>query len=280
VAADARADLTADSRPAIAGTSPSHRAQRTSQSDRKTEEMQQEDGEDFLILEIPTSRLPDFLLHFSCVLAVRKSPSLSQPRSALRQSGMAHLTPLPARGAGLFVRFVYFVARKRIGRVPIPVGIMAHHRAILAAASGFELGLERARDVDVRLKELTLVKTASLIGCRFCIDIGSAIAHGHGVSEAKLLALPFHETSAEFSPLERKVLDYTVQMTSTPSQPDAALVAALERELGVRALVELTAAIAWENFRARFNHAVGAKEEGYSEGLVCLLPPAATQAAP
>ena len=192
---------------------------------------------------------------------------------------MAHLAPLPARGAGLFVRFVYFMARRRIGRVPVPVGIMARHRAILAAVAGFELGLERARDVDAQLKELALVKTASLVGCRFCIDIGSAIAHGHGVSEAKLLALPFHDTSAEFSPLERKVLDYAVQMTATPSQPDPGLFAALERELGVSALVELTAAIAWENFRARFNHAVGAKEEGYSEGKVCLLPPPATSQA-
>jgi hypothetical protein len=35
-------------------------------------------------------------------------------------------------------------------------------------------------------------------------------------------------------------------------------------------------AIAWENFRARFNQAVGATEEGFSEGTVCLLPAAGT----
>jgi AhpD family alkylhydroperoxidase len=166
------------------------------------------------------------------------------------------------------------MARRRVGRVPAPVGIMAHHRAVLAAAMGFELGLERARDVDVKLKELAVLKAASLVGCRFCIDIGAAMAHGHGVSEAKLRALPFHESSDAFTPLERSVLDYTVQMTATPSRPDPALVRALERDLGVAGVVEITAAIAWENFRARFNHAVGAKEEGYSEGMVCLLPPA------
>ena len=185
---------------------------------------------------------------------------------------MAHLQPRPARGAGLFVRLAYFMARKRLGRLPAPVGIMAHHRAVLAAAGGFELAFERARVVDVELKELAMLKCASLVGCRFCIDIGSALAHGHGVSEAKLLALPHYEHSAEFSALERSVLDYAVQMTATPSQPDPALFRALERALGVPGVVELTAAIAWENFRARFNHAVGAQEEGYSAGMVCLLP--------
>ena len=187
---------------------------------------------------------------------------------------MTYVEPRPARGAGPFVRFVYWMARRRVGRVPAPVGIMAHQRAVLAAAMGFELGFERARDVDVKLKELAVLNAASLVGCRFCIDIGAAMAHGHGVSEAKLRALPFHESSDAFTPLERSVLDYTVQMTATPSRPDPALVRALERDLGVAGVVEITAAIAWENFRARFNHAVGAKEEGYSEGMVCLLPPA------
>jgi AhpD family alkylhydroperoxidase len=184
---------------------------------------------------------------------------------------MAYLEPRPARG--LFVRFLYWFARRRFGRVPAPLTIMAHHPAVLAATGGFELAYERATAVDVRLKELAMCKVASLIGCRFCIDIGAALAHGHGVSEAKLLALPFYESSDEFTPLERRVLDFAVQMSATPATPEPELVRELEAELGVRAVVELTAGIAWENFRARFNHAVGAKEEGYSEGMVCVLPP-------
>jgi hypothetical protein len=37
-------------------------------------------------------------------------------------------------------------------------------------------------------------------------------------------------------------------------------------------MVELTAAIAWENFRARFNHAMGLGAQGFSEGAYCALP--------
>jgi AhpD family alkylhydroperoxidase len=185
---------------------------------------------------------------------------------------MAHIEPRPARSAGLFVKLVYWLARRRFGRVPAPVGIMAHNRAVLSAAAGYELSFERACALDVRLKELAMVKTALLVGCRFCIDIGASLARNHGVSPAALMDLPFYTTSPLYTPLERRVLDYTVAMTSTPMLMPRELVEALRAELGVSALVELTAAIAWENHRARFNHAFGAEEEGYSDQTVCLLP--------
>jgi AhpD family alkylhydroperoxidase len=193
---------------------------------------------------------------------------------------MTHIEPRPARSAGLFVKLVYWFARRRFGRVPTPVGIMAHNRAVLSAVAGYELALERARALDVRLKELAMVKTALLVGCRFCIDIGASLARNHGVSPAALMDLPFHTTSPLYTPLERRVLDYTVAMTSTPMQMPKELVEALRADLGVPALVELTAAIAWENHRARFNHAFGAREEGYSDQTVCLLPRAESHQPP
>lgn len=185
---------------------------------------------------------------------------------------MAHIEPRPARTAGLFVRLVYWLVRRRLGRVPVPVGIMAYNRAVLTAVVGFELGLERAHALDARLKELANVKTATLVGCRFCIDIGTSLAQRHGVAADVLLDLPFYETSPRFTPLEKRVLDYTAALTQTPMVVPRALFDELRAELGVPALVELTAAIAWENYRARFNHAFGAQEEGYSDQTVCLLP--------
>lgn len=185
---------------------------------------------------------------------------------------MAHVEMRPARGAGLFVRLVYWMAQRRLGRVPTPLGVMAHHRRVLAGVGAFELAHERWTLVDRQLEALALVKVASLVGCRFCIDLGSAIATRAGVPSEKLLALPSPTNHAALTPLEQRVVEYAAQMTETPAHPVPALFHELEAELGVPALVELTAAIAWENFRARFNHAVGAGEEGYSQGMVCLLP--------
>ncbi len=186
------------------------------------------------------------------------------------------MKPRPVRGAGLFVRFVYWMVRRRLGRVPVPLGIMAYHRGVLAAVGLFELAFERATEVDARVKELAVLKTATLVGCRFCIDIGASLARAHGVREEELRELVRHGSSTHFSSLEKNVLDYAVAMTDSPMIVPRPLYDELERALGAPALVELTTAIAWENFRARFNHAFGAKEEGFSERSLCLLPPQAT----
>ncbi len=185
---------------------------------------------------------------------------------------MARIEPRAAISSGLFVRLTYWFARRRLGRVPVPVGIAAHNRWVLAAMAGYELALERAHGADPRLKELASIKVATEIGCRFCMDIGSALARTHGIREEELRALPYYLDSALFSSLDKRVLDYAVHMSRTPMAIPDDLFSELATRLGKPALVELTAAIAWENYRARFNHAFGAKEEGYSEGAFCLLP--------
>ena len=37
-------------------------------------------------------------------------------------------------------------------------------------------------------------------------------------------------------------------------------------------IVELTSAIAWENYRARFDHALKIESQGFSKGAFCPLP--------
>jgi alkylhydroperoxidase family enzyme len=61
-------------------------------------------------------------------------------------------------------------------------------------------------------------------------------------------------------------------MTATPVHVDEQLFSALREKFSEAQLVELTAAIAWENHRARFNHALGMESEGFSEGAFCALP--------
>jgi alkylhydroperoxidase family enzyme len=85
-------------------------------------------------------------------------------------------------------------------------------------------------------------------------------------------ALHDHARSPAFSELERLVLDYAVAMTSTPVEVPDDLFAALSARLDEGQLVEITAAIAWENYRARFNHALAIGAQGFSEGAACLVP--------
>jgi 4-carboxymuconolactone decarboxylase len=96
-----------------------------------------------------------------------------------------------------------------------------------------------------------------------------------GVTEEQLRALPRFRESEAFSPLERLVLEYAAAMTRTPAEIPDGLFAALRERLEEAALVELTSAIAWENYRARFNHAFGLGPQGFSEGAFCPAPEAA-----
>ena len=80
------------------------------------------------------------------------------------------------------------------------------------------------------------------------------------------------EGSAAFSPKEKLALQLTVALTRTPATVDDALFTALRAEFSELQLVEIATAIAWENYRARFNRTFGILAEGFSEGAFCPLP--------
>lgn len=87
------------------------------------------------------------------------------------------------------------------------------------------------------------------------------------MTEQQLVDLADFETSAAFTELEKLVLRYAVAMTRTPVDVPDELFAGLRRQLNPQQMVELTSAIAWENYRARFDHAFGIEAEGFSGGL-------------
>jgi alkylhydroperoxidase family enzyme len=98
------------------------------------------------------------------------------------------------------------------------------------------------------------------------------VGRSQGITDQQLLDLPNYQESPAFSELEKLVLRYAVAMTQTPVEVSDELFAELRKSFEPRQMVELTAAIAWENFRARFDHAFGLEAEGFSEGAVCALP--------
>lgn len=105
------------------------------------------------------------------------------------------------------------------------------------------------------------------------MDIGSAVGRAEGVSLEQLLALDEAQTSALFSTEERLALALAEAMTRAPAEVPEELYAALRATFSEAQLVELVAAIAWENYRARFNHAFALTSDGFSEeGVACLLP--------
>ena len=101
-----------------------------------------------------------------------------------------------------------------------------------------------------------------------------------GLGEEKILAVPRHRESAVFSALERLVIDYAEALTRTPAEATDAMVDELARALSHESLVELTAVIAWENFRARFNRGFDVASQDFAEGAVCPIPDHAPPSSP
>ncbi len=76
--------------------------------------------------------------------------------------------------------------------------------------------------------------------------------------------------SARFSPLERAAFEYAEAMTITGQRVSDELFARLRALLDEGQLVELTAAVALENFRSKLNPALGIEAQGF---CVLTRPP-------
>ena len=187
---------------------------------------------------------------------------------------MTRVEGVPEKKAGLLGRVAYAFSRRRFGEVVEPLRLMVHHRKVLLGSVAMELALDRSHLVENRLKKLAETKVALVVGCEFCIDIGSMLGRGAGMSDEQLRALPRFEDSAAFSPLAKLVLRYADAMTQTPAEIPEGLFGALREYLDEAQIVELTTAIAWENYRARGNHAYGIGPQGFSEGAYCPMPSA------
>jgi alkylhydroperoxidase family enzyme len=81
--------------------------------------------------------------------------------------------------------------------------------------------------------------------------------------EAKMAAVREWRASTVFSEAERTALEYAERMTITGQKVDDELMARLKRHFSEPQLVELTAAIALENFRSKFNPALGVESQGF-----------------
>ncbi len=84
-----------------------------------------------------------------------------------------------------------------------------------------------------------------------------------GASEEKIAQVTQAATSALFSERERAALEYAEAMTVTGRKVDDALFARVRAHFSEAQIVELTAAVALENFRSKFNTALGIEAQGF-----------------
>lgn len=194
---------------------------------------------------------------------------------------MARIQGVRTDQAGPVVKLVYLFMRKGMkkltGRAPArgsgiePVEIWAHQPKLMSGMGKFQQAVRKASTVDERLKNLVELKGAQMIGCEFCVDLGSQICRNSGFSDAELLALPRYRHSDLFTEREKLALDYTVAVMRTPVEVTDELFARMKEHFSDKQMVEITALLTVVNLD-RFNAAFGIGSAGYSEGMVCVLP--------
>ncbi len=99
------------------------------------------------------------------------------------------------------------------------------------------------------------------------MDINSFRAIENDAHPDKLAALDGWRDSDLYDATERLALDYAERMTITGQTVDDALFAELKARFSEPEIVELTAGIAMENFRSKFNVPLQVAAHGF-----CLLP--------
>jgi alkylhydroperoxidase family enzyme len=88
-----------------------------------------------------------------------------------------------------------------------------------------------------------------------------------GADETKIAEVPTWRESQRFSPLERAALEYAEVMTITGQRVSDELFARLRTFFDEGQIVELTAAVALENFRSKLNVPLGIEAQGF-----CVIP--------
>jgi alkylhydroperoxidase family enzyme len=89
----------------------------------------------------------------------------------------------------------------------------------------------------------------------------------HEGGAEKLSEVLVWRDSKLFSPMERAALEYAERITTTGQKVDDALFAELKKHFTEAQIVELTAAVAMENFRSKFNPPLGIEAQGF-----CMVP--------
>ena len=84
-----------------------------------------------------------------------------------------------------------------------------------------------------------------------------------GADEDKIREVPNWRQSQRFTPMEKDALEYAERMTITGEKVTDELWGRLRGHFTEAQLVELTAAVALENFRSKFNVPLGIEAQGF-----------------
>ncbi|GAB3023967.1 carboxymuconolactone decarboxylase family protein [Mycobacterium bourgelatii] len=196
---------------------------------------------------------------------------------------MSRLPGVSDRDAGLAAKIAFFFTRRKLAKMAglqtvghaemlEPLRMYAHIPKVLNAYGRLEQAEASLDMLSPRHRVLAELKSATTVNCEYCIDLGSQIARGMGLTDEELLAMADFENASRFSEVDKLILRYATAISRTPVEVSDDLFDALRAHFDTAQLVALTHIITLGNLRARFNIALGIGAAGFSDGRVCALP--------
>ena len=196
---------------------------------------------------------------------------------------MPRLNGVSDRDAGLSAKIAFFFTRRKLAKMTglnalndiemlEPLRMYAHIPRLLNAYGRLEQAESKLDVLSPRHRALAELKSATVVRCEYCIDLGSRIARSWGITDEELLAMADYRNASCFSEVDKLILDYATAVSRTPVEVSDELFDALRRHFDTAALVGLTHVITLGNLRGRFNVALGIGSSGFSDGRVCALP--------
>lgn len=194
---------------------------------------------------------------------------------------MARIEGVSRKDASPMTKIMYRMGprmmRKLTGREPQngdgmePFRIWAHSPKMMMAMGRFNGSMRKGKTVSERIRNLVELKGSAMIGCEYCVDLGSQICRKSGFTDEELLALPRYPSSALFSEQEKAALDFTVGFMRTPVEISDEVFENARKHFSNQQLVEIAGLLTVVNLN-RFNAAFGIGAAGFSEGMVCVPP--------
>lgn len=163
-----------------------------------------------------------------------------------------------------YLKPFFWRQQKKYGQVLAPALVWATvPKLFIAVSSLYGVLIRKNSPLSPVLRSLITVRISQINWCRFCVNINSATLIQQTGSEAKVDALAEWQESAIFSEQEKAALDYAEKITYSDQQVDEACFNELKQYFDEKAIVELTALIAFQNLSSKFNSALDIEPQGF-----------------
>jgi alkylhydroperoxidase family enzyme len=176
----------------------------------------------------------------------------------------ARIKPIEEKDAPFTLKPLYMGFKKIAGKVGTSLKVSAHRPSIAWFGNLFGLAIERSGTVEKRIHLLAQLRAAQIVECPFCIDIIPALGKKSGdLKDVEIAAVSHYYDSDLFSIKEKVAMEYAEAISKTPVKVSDEMFARVKEFFDEKQIVELTASVAYENYRARFNHALGIGSDNF-----------------